>query len=338
MWDNIIYTNAHVILENNMYYYDEKKEEAKPVWNYRVCKTTDFKEKPECFSTWKLLYYDEKNDLAALEILNPWVSWVKKSTKELEIWDTVKVYGYPSNWGQTISYTEGKISWYDDEQWLYKIDANIDSWNSWGGAFDSEGNLIGIAVSVKVWYTTMWYIIPLEKINNFKNKKWTIKKYDEKINKEFETYIKNIEGVIWATKFENHEISISSFLEYSLKVNDYTIDNNEEYYHLWLSNKEKDPYVSISNLKFSWKEDITVDVILENIKREYDEIKKLEYYNEQIKTVKIKKVKLLKRDTVLMFTKGTDWKVGLGLIFEVWKNRYQSILLTSDSMNNKSFF
>jgi hypothetical protein len=55
-----------------------------------VCKTTDFKKSPDCTLTAQLLYYDVKNDLAALKI-SPQSQSVSLSQKDLKITDGVKV-------------------------------------------------------------------------------------------------------------------------------------------------------------------------------------------------------------------------------------------------------
>ncbi len=58
--DKLIYTTASTILD---YYW-------KPTLNYKLCETTDFKKEPECFSDGRLLYYDEKSNLAILDIVD----------------------------------------------------------------------------------------------------------------------------------------------------------------------------------------------------------------------------------------------------------------------------
>ncbi|USN58482.1 MAG: trypsin-like peptidase domain-containing protein [Candidatus Peribacteria bacterium] len=136
--NGLLYTNAHVVLD----IYDE------PLNNYRACKTIDFKKQPECFSVAKLLYYDTSNDLAVLKISDPKVMTASLYHGDLEIGQKVKVYGYPGNGGETITYTEGSISGY--EEGLYKIDATIDAGSSGGGVFDESGRLIGISVAVKI--------------------------------------------------------------------------------------------------------------------------------------------------------------------------------------------
>ncbi len=77
----------------------------------------------------------------------------------------VKVYSYPLNWWNTISYTEWKVSWFEDG--LYKIDANIDLWSSWGWVFNSDWELIWIVSFVKTWKSSIWYVIPVWKIKEF---------------------------------------------------------------------------------------------------------------------------------------------------------------------------
>jgi hypothetical protein len=55
-----------------------------------VCKTIDFKKSPDCTLTAQLLYYDIKNDLAALKIA-PQNQTISLSKKDLKITDGVKV-------------------------------------------------------------------------------------------------------------------------------------------------------------------------------------------------------------------------------------------------------
>jgi hypothetical protein len=53
---------------------------------------------------------------------------VEMSMRMLELGEIARVYGYPSNGGETITLTEGKVSGLDNGH--YKIDANIDAGNS----------------------------------------------------------------------------------------------------------------------------------------------------------------------------------------------------------------
>lgn len=323
--DNLIYTNAHVVLD----------DEDKPLWNYRVCKTTDFKEVPKCFSLWELLYYDKKNDLAVLKISNPWVSSVGKSTKELGVWDIVKVYGYPLNGGETISYTEGKISGY--ENGLYKIDANIDAWNSGGWVFDSEWKFVWIAVSVKVWYTTMGYVIPLSKVEDFikKSDKVNIEDYSEELSSKFSSYVSVINKVIWSNvTFSNEEISVNRlFKYYGFNIDEYHIDNNNKYYYLYLTDKEKETYIFVNNGKETWLASSTLNDKLAKAKISLEE----SLDNNSIVAYKAWIIKFKWKNTLLTFAKWKDGDVALALLVEVTKNNYQTMLVASDNMKNKSF-
>ncbi len=204
--NNKVITNAHVILND-----DEKID-----GNYELCKTISFEKPPQCFSTLKLLSYDIDNDLAILEIVNSTgiSSPVEKSNQKLNMWDLVKIYGYPANWWNTITFTEWKISGYI--QWFYKVDANMDAGNSGWGAFDKDGKLIGISTAVSVWYTTLWLIIPMDKVNDFLNWKGNIVKYEKYPSIEFRSYIKNIELIL------NNK--------YSINDNFFTIKNLNKYW------------------------------------------------------------------------------------------------------------
>ncbi|MDD3645859.1 MAG: serine protease [Candidatus Gracilibacteria bacterium] len=323
--DNLIYTNAHVVLD----------DEDKPLGNYRVCKTTDFKEVPKCFSLGELLYYDKKNDLAVLKISNPGVSSVGKSTKELGVGDIVKVYGYPLNGGETISYTEGKISGY--ENGLYKIDANIDAGNSGGGVFDSEGKFVGIAVSVKVGYTTMGYVIPLSKVEDFikKSDKVNIEDYSEELSSKFSSYVSVINKVIGSNvTFSNEEISVNRlFKYYGFNIDEYHIDNNNKYYYLYLTDKEKETYIFVNNGKETGLASSTLNDKLAKAKISLEE----SLDNNSIVAYKAGIIKFKGKNTLLTFAKGKDGDVALALLVEVTKNNYQTMLVASDNMKNKSF-
>jgi len=324
-WDNMVYTNAHVILD----------DEDEPLGKYRLCKTIDFKEKPVCFSVWKLLYYDEIEDLAVLEISDPEVEWIIETTKKsLEIWDVVKVYWYPWNWWETISYTEWKISWYED--WYYKIDANLDSWNSWWWVFDLDWNLLWMAVSVNVWYTTMWYIIPLDKINEFKTKNnYSIEEYSEAIDEWFSSYSSLLSQVIRATKYSNNEIEIKNIQKYGFSVDSYMLDNNEEFYALSLSDEESEVSILAWNIYSFWKDYLSFDDYYKYLKEELKEM--VEESPDDYSIYKTKKFKFQNKDAILQFIQHENWEVYLSLLVSNSQNVYQSFLIYWDSIKNQSF-
>ncbi len=318
----LIYTNAHVVLD-----YDDK-----PIWNYKVCKTINFKNKPKCFTVWKLLYYDTKKDLAILQIWDPGVKTVKFSNKKLDIWDVVKVYWYPSNWWETITYTEWKISGY--EKGLYKIDANIDSWNSWWWVFDSDWNLIWIAVSVRVWYTTLWYIIPVSDIKDFQQRKdkSNIEIYNKKTDPKFVFHIVLLRKIIWATKFNNFYIKIDSFRKYGYIIDDYNIDSNKEFFQLILKDKKNNQNIYISNFVFYWDRKVSLDYILEKSKEQFKTTLAL---NKEYK-YKWKKIKIWNKKAILeIFTDKKDF-LSIGFTIEVSKNNFQRIYIFWEEINKKA--
>lgn len=320
---NLIYTNAHVILDEN----DE------PIWNYRVCKTIDFKERPECFSAWELIYYDKKNDLAVLKTVDTKIAPVVFSDKSLEIWDVVKVYWYPSNWGNTITYTEWKISWY--EKGLYKIDANLDAWNSWWWVFDSDWKLVWISVAVVEWYTTLGYIIPIEKINNFKNKSNLndITTYDSKISSAFFAYEKMLDKAYTSNNFDNSLVSINNINKYWFNVDYYESDMNKKYYYLELIDKEGYNWIIINNITYHWNKSSVLDSIINYYKMTLNEVKE----SDNLKIYKIKKIKIKGFDSFIMIKWYDDNTVTVNLRIEVDKNNHTEIIIYWDKISDKSF-
>jgi len=77
----------------------------------------------------------------------------------------VSLVWYPSNWWETITLTQWKISWFD--AWFYKVDASIDSWNSGWWAFDDDGSLVWIPSFAIDGLTALGYIIPVDTIRDF---------------------------------------------------------------------------------------------------------------------------------------------------------------------------
>lgn len=184
--DNTLITNAHVILD----------EDKNPYWYYLVCKTNSFEQEPDCKYYAKLLKYDEENDLALLEINSEDINWesvfltweILFSTWKLNISDDINIYWYPWIGWNTITYTKWKISWYQD--WLYKTDANIDEGNSWWWAFDENDNMIWIPSLITSMNSTIWWIIPVDKINTFlENEELDIYENSKNLNEEF---VKNL--------------------------------------------------------------------------------------------------------------------------------------------------
>ncbi len=157
-----IITNAHVI---------EWSEDTTPTGYYEVCFSSDFKKDPACFDTAKLVKYDTNADLAILELsANPnWLEPITPGTTPIQIGDTVTAYGYPGIGGNTITRTEWKIAGYEDGS--YKIDATIDHGSSWGGAFNSKWEWVGIPRTIVSDNGLIGYVIPMSRISAFRNGK-----------------------------------------------------------------------------------------------------------------------------------------------------------------------
>lgn len=178
-----VVTNAHVLSDD---------EWGTPYY-YEVCKTTQPSVKPKCFASAILKKILVEKDLAVLkfEAQNDIVPVVFAS-QEVTLGDTVKTLWYPMNGWETITQTEWKISWFDGE--FYKTDANLDSWNSWWWAFNEEWELIGIPTFVSVGYSTLWYIVPLEAVNDVLYRTIEIETID---TSRFDAYLKK-NAMVWA--------------------------------------------------------------------------------------------------------------------------------------------
>ncbi|MDD2694218.1 MAG: trypsin-like peptidase domain-containing protein [Candidatus Gracilibacteria bacterium] len=161
---NRIITNAHVILDS---------DGEKPTGLYEICTSDDYQSAPKCNRTARLLAYDPVADLALLEpsvdFSSVPVHLESNIQKPISIGQTVVIYGYPTIGGETITRTEGKIAGYQNP--VYKIDASIDHGNSGGGAFDDEGNLIGIPYAVSSDNGVIGYMISRKVIDEFLTEK-----------------------------------------------------------------------------------------------------------------------------------------------------------------------
>jgi hypothetical protein len=183
---NRILTNAHVILDG---------DERTPTWYYEICRSEKSKKVPVCFTTAKLLTYDTIADIAMLELATPVSNKgvVFSSTDTISIGSSVIVYGYPSIGWLSITRTEWKM-WGTDGL-SYKFDGTIDHGNSGGGAFATDGKLIGMPYAVKSDNGTIGYIIPLSRIKDFLwGKTDNIERYTTKWDATFASYIKSIQA------------------------------------------------------------------------------------------------------------------------------------------------
>lgn len=317
---DIILTNAHVILD---------EETQKPIWNYRVCKTTDFKKSPDCTLTAQLLYYDVKNDLAALKI-SPQSQSVSLSQKDLKITDGVKVLWYPGNGGSTITYTEWKVSWYEDD--LYKIDANIDAGNSGGWVFDQNDNLVWMSVSVRVWYSTLGYIIPLETIKKFYDKKTkNIVEVKQVSDRKFSQFV-NTQKVIAAGKvFSNPFFEIKDYKKYKLSFHEYLINQKNEYFVASFYDSSKSTSFYVYNQHTSWN----TRSLLDNI---YQENVKSERSEEWFEKITGKKQKIQWKNGYIFYSYYDDGSVYAQVAYEQTVNDYLIFSIYSENWEKDTSF
>lgn len=319
IWNNKLITNAHVILD----------EDKKLVWNYEICKSTDFTSTPDCFTTAKVLYYSIEDDIALLEL--DWSfslgNWVAFSGKELELSDSVKVYWYPSNWWYTITFTEWKISGYSE--WYYKMDANLDSWNSGWWAFDENDKLIGIPTQVSMGYTTLGMIIPMDKVNKFLAKSTSDIKYNNELTKQnFKDYISDRQADLKKNNISNDYFHIDNLGKYGFETSNLDYDNDKEIvkYLLYSKTWSKKTSVTIYNLK--WYGDMTEEESDKVNKKAEESIKESASSSE---VINFKKLKLMWRDFYVTVMK--SWN-NLNLDFSTGNNGYNIYYNISSSIDD----
>lgn len=208
-----VITNAHVVTdgENNASYH------------YELCQTVIINEPPTCFGAWFVKKLLVDRDLAVVKFEYRWgITPVTFASQAPALGDSVKVLGYPWNGWETITQTEWKISGFDGD--YYKIDANLDSWNSWWGAFDAEGKLIGIPTFVSVGYTTLGYLAPLSHINELL--------YDTPalttsvVDSQFQTYLTRRYALLQSNRLANPFYTLEAFEQYGFGIQ-YVVQSND---------------------------------------------------------------------------------------------------------------
>jgi len=164
--DGDVLTNAHVVFD------DDKN---KPYDAFSVCVIEKLEDVTECRFTATLKRFDEKIDLAVLNI-DETPSWGTKlssfsfisidSTVEPEVGDKVSIEGYPSTGGDTISSTQGQISGFTEINGFkyLKTDADIDAGNSGGIMFDDEGRFLGVPSYVASYYENSGRVLHIAEV------------------------------------------------------------------------------------------------------------------------------------------------------------------------------
>jgi serine protease Do len=146
----LILTNNHVVQESNE-------------WNtLGILVTTASDQKPEPAYLAEVVAADAQLDLAVIRIVADFkgnavdpatlnlAPAVLGDADSLELGDEVDILGYPGIGAGTITYTEGKVSGFVEENgisyqraWI-KTDATISGGNSGGTAVDADGKLVGV--------------------------------------------------------------------------------------------------------------------------------------------------------------------------------------------------
>ena len=127
---------------------------------------TDLKGAPVLKYVAQVINGDPENDLAVLQIVgllddakaalptNLGLTAINRgNSDDLLIGDSIAVFGYPSLGGDTVSFSDGKVSGFlDDDQdavyeWL-KTNSEINPGNSGGLAINADGSFIGIPTAV----------------------------------------------------------------------------------------------------------------------------------------------------------------------------------------------
>ncbi len=147
----------------------------------KVCFTYDEQKEPSCIGTAVVEKYDEEKDLALLntyvhpdylseETVKPYYEKFKQNfnfalAQNINIADSIYVFGYPGIGGDTITYTSGKVSGFED--FYIKTDVKVSSGNSGGGAYNSKGEVIGLVTAVSGGQGNIGWIVKSSEIKNF---------------------------------------------------------------------------------------------------------------------------------------------------------------------------
>jgi S1-C subfamily serine protease len=150
----LILTNFHVVDPDNVGAYDD----------IAIYVSSDPKEVPDLTYFGGLAAWDEELDLAVIRItsnrngidIDPEALDLKKvrigDLDNLDIGDELTVLGYPAVGEGSLELTKGSVSGFvasegHKQSWI-KTDARIAAGNSGGGAFDEQGNLVGVPSAV----------------------------------------------------------------------------------------------------------------------------------------------------------------------------------------------
>ena len=154
--DGLILTNCHVAFPSAMRNDPELDYDALVIGI-----TTRSDEPPRYAYLAEVVQYDASLDLAVIQITHTFDGTPLEAAElnlptvplgdsdELEIGDTLSIFGYPSIGGDTLTLTTGNVSGFNRERgvegraWI-KTDATIAGGNSGGMALSEQGELVGV--------------------------------------------------------------------------------------------------------------------------------------------------------------------------------------------------
>lgn len=167
----IILTNKHVVQDSNKnimkYCLVAITESISQTPDFLYIAETKYWTTDDYVMDSALLYIDNKNNK-----IFPYVDIWESDSSSLFFGDEIEVVGYPVTGGSTITYTSGDFSGFgssiNSTQNYIKSTAILEHGNSGGGAYDSNGNYIGIpSMVVRGDLNSMGYILHINSI-----KKW----------------------------------------------------------------------------------------------------------------------------------------------------------------------
>ncbi len=147
----------------------------------KVCFTYNEAKKPTCIGTASVEKYDSDSDLA---LLNTYIhsDYLEDANvkffydtflvdfnfvlqKTVKIAENIYVFGYPGIGGDTITYTSGKVSGFED--FYIKTDVKVSSGNSGGAAYNEKGEIIGIVTAVSGGEGNIGWMVNASTIETF---------------------------------------------------------------------------------------------------------------------------------------------------------------------------
>lgn len=260
MGNNRILTNAHVIL-------NDKNQVVDAI---ELCGVVDPTKRPQCFGQAKVVWYDNALDLALLESQEPMSgNVVRLASANPKVDDVVIIKGFPSNGLDTITTTRWFVG--GNYQDYLKLDADLDGGNSGWGWFNAQYELIGVPTFVVEWSENLWYIIPVEKVKNFLNKKGVITMGKKGYDKSFTDYILSKNTVLKSGIVKTNFLNIKKVVWFD--IIDYKIWHNQTYNVVYQSTKSDAViHVNVSNMTDDNWYPLFADAIIKELRAASEDI------------------------------------------------------------------